>query len=78
LIDDIIGHQRHDLLGPLVLAVVLATRGAGRDVLHADPSALQGRSAAHRGAAPDRAAHIGRLPVAYYDANKSGAMVSAS
>ena len=76
LIDDIIGHQRRDLLGPLVLAVVLATAVQG--VTSFALTQLLSK-AAQRLIAELRQkvqAHIGRLAVAYYDANKSGAMVS--
>jgi subfamily B ATP-binding cassette protein MsbA len=76
LIDDIIGKQRPDLLGLLVLAVVLATvvQGATSFALTELLS-----KAAQRLIAELRQkvqAHVGRLPVAYYDANKSGALVS--
>ena len=76
LIDDIIGQQRRDLLGPLVLAVVLATAVQG--VTSFTLTQLLSK-AAQRLIAELRQkvqAHIGRLPVAYYDANKSGALVS--
>jgi subfamily B ATP-binding cassette protein MsbA len=76
LVDDVIGHQRSDLLGPLVLAVVCATavQGVTSFVLTQRLS-----TAAQRLIAELRRkvqAHVGRLPVAYYDANKSGALVS--
>ena len=76
LIDDIIGHQRHDLLGPLVLAVVLATavQGATSFTLTQVLSKAAQRLIAELRRTVQ--AHIGRLPVAYYDANKSGALVS--
>ena len=76
LIDDIIAHQRREWLGPLVLAVIVAT------VLQSATSFALTQllsKAAQRLIAELRQkvhAHIGRLPVAYYDANKSGAMVS--
>lgn len=76
LIDDIIAHQRQELLGPLVLAVVLATALQG--VTSFGLTQLLSK-AAQRLIAELRQkvhAHIGRLPVAYYDANKSGALVS--
>ena len=76
LIDDIIGHRRGDLLGPLVAAVVLATAVQG--VTSFALTQLLSK-AAQRLIAELRQkvqAHIGRLSVAYYDANKSGAMVS--
>lgn len=76
LIDDVIGKRRYDLLVPLVLTVVLAmaVQGATSFTLTQVLS-----KAAQRLIAELRRkvqAHIGRLPVAYYDANKTGAMVS--
>ena len=76
LVDDVIGRQRSDLLGPLVLAVVCATavQGVTSFVLTQRLS-----TAAQRLITELRRkvqAHVGRLPVAYYDANKSGALVS--
>jgi subfamily B ATP-binding cassette protein MsbA len=76
LIDDIIARQRGELLGPLVLAVVVATALQG--VTSFALTQLLSK-AAQRLIAELRKkvhAHIGRLPVAYYDANKSGVMVS--
>jgi len=76
LIDDILGKHRSDLLGPLVLAVVLATAVQG--VTSFALTQLLSK-AAQRLIAELRQkvqAHVGRLPVAYYDANKSGALVS--
>ncbi len=76
LIDDILGKHRADLLAPLVLAVVSAT------VLQAGTSFALTQllsKAGQRLIAELRRkvqAQIGRLPVAYYDANKSGALVS--
>ena len=76
LIDDIIGRQRRDLLGPLVLAVVLATVVQG--VTSFALTQLLSKAAQRLIAELRRTvqAHIGRLSVAYYDANKSGALVS--
>ncbi len=76
LIDDVLGKQRADLLLPLVLAVVAAT------VVQASTSytltQLLSKSAQRLIAELRRKvqAHIGRLPVAYYDANKTGTLVS--
>ena len=76
LIDDIIGKRRSDLLLPLVLAVLSATaiQGATSFALTQLLS-----KAAQRLIAQLRSevqAHIGRLPVNYYDANKTGMLVS--
>ncbi|MBP2673078.1 MAG: transporter related [candidate division NC10 bacterium] len=76
LIDDIIAHQRQGLLVPLVLAVLLATalQGATSFALTQLLSKAGQRLIAEL--RQKVRAHIGRLPVAYYDATKSGAMVS--
>ncbi|MFB3818248.1 MAG: ABC transporter ATP-binding protein [Candidatus Methylomirabilales bacterium] len=76
LIDDVIGRRQAEWLGPLVLAVLAATaiQGATSFALTQLLS-----KAAQRLIADLRCrvqAHVGRLPVAYYDANKSGALVS--
>jgi subfamily B ATP-binding cassette protein MsbA len=76
LIDDIIGKRREELLLPLVLAVVAAT------VVQAATSfsltQLLSKSAQRLIADLRRKVqrHVGRLPVAYYDANKTGNLVS--
>ncbi|HEX7578626.1 MAG TPA: ABC transporter ATP-binding protein, partial [Thermoanaerobaculia bacterium] len=76
LIDDVVGKRRTELLGPLIGAVVLATaiQGATSFALTQLLS-----KAAQRLIAELRQkvqAHIGRLPVAYFDGHKSGALVS--
>jgi subfamily B ATP-binding cassette protein MsbA len=76
LVDDVIGNQQRELLGPLVLAVVLATMVQGVTSFALTQSLSK---AAQRLIAELRQrvqAHIGSLPVAYFDANKSGALVS--
>ncbi len=76
LIDDIVGKRRTDLLLPLVLAVVAATMIQG--VTSFTLTQLLSK-AAQRLIAELRSkvqAHIGHLPVTYFDANKSGTLVS--
>lgn len=76
LIDDVMGKKHMDLLLPLLGAVVLATIIQG--VTSFALTQLLSK-AAQRLIAELRQklqAHIGRLPVAYYDANKTGTMVS--
>ena len=76
LIDDIIGKHHLQLLLPLVLAVVSATAVQG--VSSFALTQLLSK-AAQRLIADLRCqveAHIERLPVAYYDSNKTGALVS--
>ncbi len=76
LIDDVIGKQRADLLLPLVGIVALAaiiqaiTAFAISQVVSV---AAQGAIAKMR---QDVQAHILRLPVGYFDANKTGVMIS--
>src|SRR6516162_3713783 len=76
LIDDVIGKRREELLAPLVGGVLIATliQGATSFTLtqllskEAQRLITQMRQKVQ--------AHISRLPVAYYDANKTGALVS--
>src|SRR5690348_1193951 len=76
LIDDIIGKHRRDLLLPLVLAVVCATAIQG--LTSFTLTQLLSKAAQRLIAELRRKvqSHIGRLPVTYYDANKSGALVA--
>ena len=76
LIDDIIGKRHLQLLVPLVLAVVSATAVQGISS-YALTQLLS--KAAQRLIADLRCqvqAHIGRLPVSFYDSNKTGVLVS--
>jgi subfamily B ATP-binding cassette protein MsbA len=76
LIDDVIARRRTDLLLPLVAAVVGATLLQGLTSFALTQSLSK---AAQRLIAELRRniqAHVGRLPIAYFDANKSGALVS--
>jgi ABC-type multidrug transport system fused ATPase/permease subunit len=76
LIDDVIKNRQVDLLLPLVLTVLAATaiQGATSFAL----TQLLSKAAQRLIAQLRREvqAHIGRLPVAYYDANKTGMLVS--
>jgi subfamily B ATP-binding cassette protein MsbA len=76
LVDDVLGKGRRDLLVPLVSAVVGATLVQG---LTSFALTQLLSKAAQRLIADMRKqvqAHVGRLPVAYYDVNKTGALVS--
>src|SRR5271165_6296460 len=76
LIDNVVTKNQTSLLRPLVLAVLLATLVQG--VTSFSLTQLLSK-AAQRLIADLREqvqAHISRLPVAFYDANKSGALVS--
>jgi ABC-type multidrug transport system fused ATPase/permease subunit len=76
LIDGVIGKHQQNLLGPLVLLVFAATaiQGGTSFVL----TQLLSKEAQRLIAELRRRVqeHVGRLPVAYYDATKSGALVS--
>jgi len=76
LIDRIIVQHQSQLLGPLVLVVLIATliQGATSFTL----TQLLSKEAQRLIAEMRRKVqeHVGRLPVAYYDANKSGMLVS--
>jgi len=76
LIDDVIGRQRADLLPLLVGAVVLATavQGLSGFVLAQIVSKEAQRLIAEMRIRVQE--HIGRLPIAYHDANKTGDLVS--
>jgi ABC-type multidrug transport system fused ATPase/permease subunit len=76
LIDDIIGKHRVDLLTPLVLAVLGATliQGITSFTLTQLLSKAGQRLIAELRQKVQQ--HIGRLSVGYYDANKSGVLVS--
>jgi subfamily B ATP-binding cassette protein MsbA len=76
LIDDIIGKRHMNLLLPLVLAVLCATLIQGAtsfSLTQLLSKAAQRLIAELRRNVQE---HIGRLPVAYYDANKTGMLVS--
>src|SRR5579864_6678123 len=76
LIDDVIGKKRLDMLMPLVLIVMAATLIQG--ITSYALTQLVSKQGQRLIAELRRKvqAHVGRLPVAYYDANKTGALVS--
>jgi ABC-type multidrug transport system fused ATPase/permease subunit len=76
LIDDVIGKKQIQLLMPIVLAVVAATVVQG--LTSFTLTQLLSKSAQRMIADLRRQvqAHIGRLPVSFYDANKTGTLVS--
>ncbi|HSB70949.1 MAG TPA: ABC transporter ATP-binding protein [Candidatus Methylomirabilis sp.] len=76
LIDDILGRQQRHLLGPLVLAVILASLVQGATSFALTHLLSKGAQRLIAELRRKVQAHVGRLPVAYYDANKSGALVS--
>ncbi len=76
LIDDIIGKRHLEMLVPLVAAVLAATAVQG--VTSFSLTQILSKSAQRLIAELRRKvqAHVGRLPVAYYDSNKTGVLVS--
>jgi subfamily B ATP-binding cassette protein MsbA len=76
LIDDVIGKRQADLLLPLIGAVVVATvvQGATSFALTQVLSKAGQRLIAEMRLRVQT--HVGALPIAYYDANKSGTLVS--
>ncbi len=76
LIDDILGKKQYDKLEPLIAAVFLATAiqsATSYSLTQLLSKAAQRLIAEMRGKVQ---AHVGRLPISYFDANKSGALVS--
>src|ERR1700704_2302734 len=75
-IDNVIGKRQTQLLTPIVLGVLAATIVQG--LTSFTLTQLLSKSAQKMIAELRRQvqAHIGRLPVAFYDANKTGALVS--
>jgi ABC-type multidrug transport system fused ATPase/permease subunit len=76
LVDDIIGKKQVQLLLPLVIAVLAATAAQG--ITSFALTQILSKSAQKLIAELRRKvqAHVGRLPVAYYDANKTGTLVA--
>ena len=76
VVDNVIGKRQIQLLTPLILAVLLATciQGVTSYALTQLLSKEGQRLIAHLRRRVQE--HIGRLPVSYYDANKSGMLVS--
>jgi subfamily B ATP-binding cassette protein MsbA len=76
LVDDIIGKHRQEMLLPLISIILGATavQGISSYALTQLLSKAAQRLIAELRRKVQR--HIGRLPVAYYDANKTGALVS--
>jgi ABC-type multidrug transport system fused ATPase/permease subunit len=76
LVDDVIGHGRRELLLPLIGAVVAATAVQG--VTSFALTQLLSKAAQRLITDMRRKvqSHVGRLPVAFYDANTAGKLVS--
>jgi subfamily B ATP-binding cassette protein MsbA len=76
LIDDVIGKRRVEILGPLVVAVIAAT--IVQAITSFSLTQLLSKAAQRLIAEMRRRVqqHVGRLPVAFYDATKTGNLVS--
>jgi ABC-type multidrug transport system fused ATPase/permease subunit len=76
LVDDIIGKHQVSLLWPLVLAVMGATLVQGLTSFSLTQLLSKSSQRMITELRGQVQAHIGRLPVTYYDANKTGVLVS--
>jgi subfamily B ATP-binding cassette protein MsbA len=76
LVDDVVGKRNVGLLGPLVGAVVAATLIQGLTSFVLVQTLSKGAQQLITELRIQVQAHVGRLPVRYYDANKTGALVS--
>jgi len=76
LIDDVIGKHEHNLLLPLVLAVVTATVIQGLTSYSLTQLLSKSSWRMISEMREKVQAHIGRLQISYYDANKTGVLVS--
>src|ERR1700674_5264833 len=76
LIDNVIGKRQTDLLLPLVGAVLIATLVQGVTSYALTQSLSKAAQRMITELRRKVQEHVGRLPVAYYDANKTGALVS--
>jgi ABC-type multidrug transport system fused ATPase/permease subunit len=76
LVDDVLTKGRRDLLLPIVGAVVGATIIQGITAFSLTQLLSKAAQRLIADMRKEVQAHIGRLPVAYYDANKTGSLVS--
>jgi ABC-type multidrug transport system fused ATPase/permease subunit len=76
LIDDVIGKRHVRLLVPIVLAVVAATIVQGLTSFTLTQLLSKSAQRMISDLRKQVQAHIGRLPVSFYDANKTGVLVS--
>ena len=76
LIDDIIGKRRTELLAPLVGGVIVATIIQGATSFSLTQLLSKAAQRLITELRSKIQAHIGRLPVTYFDANKSGTLVA--
>ncbi|GAC1615853.1 MAG: ABC transporter ATP-binding protein [Candidatus Acidiferrum sp.] len=76
LVDDVIGKKQTHLLTPIVLAVVAATIIQGLTSFTLTQLLSKSAQRMITDLRKQVQAHIGRLPVSFYDANKTGVLVS--
>jgi ABC-type multidrug transport system fused ATPase/permease subunit len=76
LVDDIIGNHHLDKLTPLILGVVTATIVQGSSSFALTQLLSKAAQRLITELREKVQAHVGRLPIAYYDANKTGVLVS--
>jgi ABC-type multidrug transport system fused ATPase/permease subunit len=76
LLDNVIHKQEYRILGPLVLAIAAATIVQGITSYSLTQLLSKSSQRLINELRVKVQAHIGRLPVTYYDANKSGVLVS--
>ena len=76
LVDDVITKRQQQLLGPIVLGVVTATVIQGLSSFALTQLLSKSAQRMITDLRKQVQAHIGRLSVSYYDANKTGALVS--
>lgn len=76
LIDNVIGKHQRQMLVPIILAVVCATLVQGVTSFSLTQSLSKSSQRMITDLRIKVHAHIGRLPVAFYDANKTGVLVS--
>src|ERR1700737_1747100 len=76
LVDDVIGKKQTHLLTPIVLAVVAATIIQGLTSFTLTQLLSKSAQRMITDLRKQVQAHIGRLPISFYDANKTGVLVS--
>jgi ABC-type multidrug transport system fused ATPase/permease subunit len=76
LVDDVVGEARRDLLLPLVAIVLGATLVQGATSFAMTQLLSKAAQRLIADLRREVQAHVGRLPVAYYDVNKAGTLVS--
>ena len=76
LVDNVIGERQVELLAPLALAIVSATAIQGVTTFTLTQYLSKAAQRLIAGLRKQVQAHIGRLPLAFHDANKTGALVT--